>query len=89
MRGIESPRRTSEREAPQPERQLTPEELAGNGPKLGSGKRETPDSIPTPSQAEGDRETVEEDLRAKDQELEREKREAEQKRQDEMQRRGE
>ncbi len=89
MRENESPRRTSERETSQPERQLTPEELAGNGPKLESSERETPSTLPTPSQAEGDRETVEEDLRAKDQELEREKRLAEQKRRDERQRRAE
>ncbi len=69
----ESPRRSADREESQQVHPLTPEELAGDGPKMTEERRPAEGLRPTPSQAEGERETVEEDLRAKEPMLEREK----------------
>lgn len=77
MHETRSSRRERGRGKPRRFRTLTPEELAGDGPKMPSRARRDEEYRPVPSQAEGDRETVEEDLRAREREPEREGREAE------------
>lgn len=55
-----------DREPRRPKRPLTPDVLAGDGPESESERKHVAARDSTPSQAEGDRETVEADIRGKE-----------------------